>query len=588
VDGDYLKGLEWNGADRFLIEASMIRSGGYVTVQGIRYGQGLVYHYKKAITALLPYFDWNKWSSLLIENFVLKDEVGVMGPASSGKTYCAAAFAYCVFQVWPKGTSVVMSSTTREGLQLRVWGAIKEIHTKAKTRRKWLSGRIIESRYMLTGADSNDEAQDFRSGLIGVACKVGGEFVGLSNYVGLKNDRIILVADEASLMSRAFFDSISNLRKNPSFKLIALGNPKDRTDALGLVCEPNIKIGGWDGQDYAETTRTWQTRALNGIAIQLCGTDSPNYDYPRGLNPHIGLITPEQIENDLAYYGRDSMQFSMMNLGVMPKDGGSRRVVTMAMCERNQAFELPTWAGSPLTRVLGLDAAYRGVGGDRCVLIDMSFGLDVTGKIVLAQNGPQLIVPITAKDPREAEDQIVRWVMDYAIKNGVLPENVGFDSTGRGTLMGAFGRLWSPEVVPIEFGGVPTNRKVRADSTKTEAEEYGKMVTALWYSSRLVVESGQLRGISRECALEGASREWGINKNGKVDVEPKDKTKLRMGRSPDLWDSLVTGIEIARRRGFEIASGAGVGVSKRAIPAWLLSRQKQTRQFEKRHDLTSV
>lgn len=588
MDGDYLKGLDWKGADRFLVEAAMIKGGGYLTVKGVRYGHGLVYHYKKAITALLPYFDWNKWSNLLIENFVIKDEIGVMGPASSGKTYCAAAFAYCVFQIWPKGTSIIMSSTTREGLQLRVWGALKEIHGKAKSRRRWLSGRIIESRYMLTGADSNDEAQDFRDGIIGVACKVGGDFVGLSNYVGLKNDRIILIADEASLMNRGFFDSISNLRKNPSFKLIALGNPKDRTDVLGLVCEPNIKIGGWDGQDYEEKTRTWQTRSVNGIAIQLCGTDSPNYDYPRGLNPHIGIITPEHIENDLAYYGRDSLQFSMMNLGVMPRDGGSRRVVTMAMCERNQAFELPTWSSSPLTRVLGLDAAYRGIGGDRCVLTDLSFGLDVSGKTLLAQNGPQLIVPITAKDPREAEDQIVRWVMDYAIKHGILPENVGFDSTGRGTLMGAFGRLWSPEVVPIEFGGVPTLRKVRADSTKTEAEEYGKMVTALWYSSRLVIEAGQMRGISRECALEGASREWGVNKNGKVDVEPKDKTKLRMGRSPDLWDSLVTGIEVARRRGFEIAAGKGPGIAKRHVPKWILDRQNQTRQFEKKHELSPV
>ena len=42
---------------------------------------------------------------------------------------------------------------------------------------------------------------------------------------------------------------------------------------------------------------------------------------------------------------------------------------------------------------------------------------------------------------------------------------------------------------------------------------------------------------------EGMMREWGITRDGKTDVENKDKTKVRMGRSPDLFDSLVVAIE---------------------------------------------
>lgn len=511
-----------------------------------------------------------------------------MGPGSSGKTYCTAAFAYATFQIWPQGTSIIMSTTTREGLQLRIWGAIKELHNRAKETRQWLHGRIIESRYMLTGANSSDEAQDFRDGIIGVACKVGGEFVGISNYVGLKNDRIILAADEASLMERGFLDAVSNLRKGGHFKLIAMGNPKDRNDALGIICEPHPDEGGWEGLDYAETTRTWRTRSPGGIAIQLCGTNSPNYDYPRGLNPHRGIITPEHIEADLAYYGRDSLQFSMMNLGVMPRDGGNRRVVTTTLCESKKAYEDVVWGSGKITRIIGLDAAYSGVGGDRCVLTDMSFGRDVNGEMILAFNGPQLIVPVTAKKAGEAEEQIAIWVAEYAKRNGIAPEQTGFDSTGRGTLMSAFARLWSPNVIPIEFGGTPTSRPVRAGDKKTEADAYGKMVTALWYASRLIIESQQLRALPRECAVEGSWREWGINKSGKVDVEPKSKTKIRSGRSPDLWDSLVTAIEVARRNGFEIASGSGIATVKKTIPSWILNKQKQYRDFEKKSDLSPV
>ena len=570
---DYRK-LDWKGiTDPFLIHRTMFKAGGYLRVGSKEYGEGPWHHFKGMVTALWPKFDWHRWSELLLRTFVENNEVGIMGPGSSGKTYCSAVFALTMFYCWPTGTSIVMSSTTRQGLQLRIWGAIKELNKAAKNRRSWLPGKVVESQCLLVNEGEDEDLKvgnDFRDGIIGVACKVGGQFVGLSNYVGLKNDRVILIADEASLMERGFLDSVANLRKNPMFKLIAMGNPKDRTDALGTVCEPHPSAGGWDGIGCEEKTRTWKTRVPGGIAVQLCGFDTPNADYPKGVNPYRGIITPEQIAADLEYYGRDSLQFSMMNLGVMPRDGGSRRIITMSLCEQNMAFDEPVWMSSDkLTRVLGLDAAYSGIGGDRCVLIDLTFGPDVKGDMVLAFSEVPIIVPVTTKAAGQAEEQIAKYVQLYAEKVGVPPNRCGFDSTGRGTLMSAFARLWSPAVLPIEFGGKPGDRPVRAGDPKTEKEAYGKNVTALWYASRLVVEGKQMRKLPREVAEEGCMREWGVNRSGLVDVEPKEKTKERMGRSPDLWDALVVAIEVARRNGFSIASGKGVGIVKRRTPEWL-------------------
>ena len=583
---DYLS-IPWRTKDRFLIEAEMVRRGGYIMSGGVKYGCGKSHHFKAAMTALWPHFDWHVWSDLLIKTFVENQEVGIMGPGSSGKTYTSAAFGLCTFYIYPTGTSIIMSSTTREGLQLRIWGSIKELHNKAKARREWLPGRVIESRFILTSSDQEAEAQDFRDGIIGVACKVGGTFVGLSNYVGLKNDRVMLIADEASLMSRGFLDSVANLRKNPEFKLIAMGNPKDRNDALGVVCEPHSTMGGWEGIEYLEQTRTWKTRAPGGVAVQLCGYDTPNAKFPKGTNPYRGIITPEQIQADLDYYGRDSLQFSMMNLGLLPRDGGTRRVVTMSLCEQNQAFDEIVWQGADkITRIIGIDAAYSGIGGDRCVMTDLQYGPDGTGRIVLAFAEAPIVIPVTAVKAQQAEEQIAEYVLLYCKQRNIPPEQVGFDSTGRGTLMSAFARLWSPQVVPIEFGGRPTDRPVRKGDPKTEREAYGKMVTALWYSSRLLIESKQLRKLPREVAEEGSMREWGIARTGLIDVEPKHKTKERMGRSPDLWDSFVVALEMARRTGFEIAGGQGVGIVKRQTPKWLTSLSDKRRTMQTNQSLT--
>ena len=592
TDYPYLTKLKWNTIDRFQIEATMIRNGG--KLRG--YGEGIDFHYRAAIAALWPDFQWHRWAHLLTWAFAGNDEVAVLGPASSGKTYCAAAYALTTFFVWPTGTSIIMSSTTKEGLELRVWGAVKKLYNAARRKREFLPGHMIQSRTTLSGAPEDEEAKDFRDGIIGVACRVGGTFVGISNYVGVKNDRLVLIADEASLMGRGFLDSLSNIRKGAKkrFQFICMGNPKDRTDALGVAAEPSVEFGGWEGYDGAARTQAWPTRAKRGIAIQICGYDSPNYDFPRGQNPWSGIITPEHIEADLDYYGENTLQFSMMNLGIMPKDASSRRVITMQIAEQRNCFDDVVWGSGKIFHGAGLDPAYRGTGGDRCVLTPFAFGDDRDGILRLLLS-PQVIVPINPSSHDTPEEQIAIFCRDHCVPLGIAPENFGFDSTGRGSLAIAFAQLWSPDVVPVEFGGPAPDRAIRDGDTKKESEVYAKMVSALWFASYNVMETGQLRGVSREAVEEGCLREWGMTKNlgGKkaplTDVEPKDKTKARMGRSPDLWDSVCVAIEVARRRGFVIRSGqAGIRNPSRKPPEWLVRLAQSHQKLRKEHSLVPV
>ena len=581
-------GAVWNTTDPLRIELACINKGGKWKLGNQELGSGLEHHYTEAIKLLWPNFHWHRWTRLMLKCFVEGKEIGVNGGGSTGKTFFSAAFGLVTYFARPKGTSVLMSTTTAAGLQLRIWGSVKELFNKAKTRHPWLPGNIIESKYMLTTDDVSDEARDFRDGLIGISCRVGGTWVGLSNYVGLKNDVVILIADEASLMGRGFLDAVPNLRKNPVFKLIGLGNPKDHTDCLGVISEPCAEDGGWPGFQYIEKTRTWKTRANGGIAIQLCGYDSPNYDYPRGVNPYVGIITPEQIEADLAYYGKDSLQFSMMNLGLYPRDGGSRRVITRMLCEKNFACEEVIWNGNDNITIAGLDAAYSGTGGDRCVLTIMRYGKDRTGKTILAFVVPPIIVPtgIQNRSAQTVEEIIADFCMEKCIEHGVEPHRFGLDSTGRGSLVSAFAQRWSPNVIAVEFGGRALDRPVSMEGDKrAEKDAYGKMVTALWFASRAIIESGQMRGLPQDVMDEGTMREWGINRDGKTDVETKDKTKVRMGRSPDLWDSLVVAIEVARRSGFQI-SNSSAAIVKPRMPQRILRLQERYREIEKSKQLS--
>lgn len=598
-DYPYMR-LKWPTTDRFLIEGHMIRAGGKITVGGREYGEGVAHHYKAAIAELWPHFDWILWTHLLIEAFAVEPEVAVLGPASSSKTYDASAFALTMMWVWQADTTIMVSTTTRDALDNRIWGSCMELIRRATRRRRdhglsELPGRPINSKYRFTTSQQEDDLmpEDKRDGIVGIACRVGDSWVGISNYVGLKNKRVVLIADEAHLMAQGFLDSIANLRANPVFKLFTLGNPKDPMDPLGKAGEPAAELGGWDGYVPEKKTKTWRTRN-GGIAIQLCGLDSPNYKYPRGLNPYPYLITPEVIEKNIGDYGEDSVQVSMMCYGIMPRTGAVKRVVDTMMCERHRAFEDPVWAyADKLTHVAGLDAAYSGTGGDRCVLTHLVFGPTINGTILLAFAEPQVIVPINPSINVSAEAQIRIYCARFCQDRVIPAENFGYDSTGRGTLGVEFARNWSPNIIPIEFGGMASeDRIVSTIDPRTEYDVYFNKVSALWYSSRLVIESGQFRRVPRNAVEEAQMRSWDVVKARSRDgtpliqVEPKDEMKNRLARSPDLWDSLVAALEVARQRGFNIAGGFKVGIEPRKTPDWLRERQKRHVANQRRHELT--
>jgi len=151
--------------------------------------------------------------------------------------------------------------------------------------------------------------------------------------------------------------------------------------------------------------------------------------------------------------------------------------------------------------------------------------------------------------------------------------------------MAAFGRLWSPNVVPVEFGGPPTDRPVANGLDVVCKDYYSKFVTELWYSVRLIIEGDQFRGMTDEMMVEGGSREWTIVGANKIEVEPKDKTKLKMGRSPDLFDALVTAVEIARRHGFKIDRVVNAAHSH-GDQKWKQELRDRARSLWKNHELT--
>lgn len=218
--------LRWgDDADDLRIEMHMIKMGGsWKNAQGVEFGKGNSFHYEQMRRILWPELDGDhngqRWHTLCRDE-ILKNKITVlMGPGSCGKTHEGAWIYLCEYFVFPKETCVLVSSTDIRGLKKRIWGEVVSLWEKAVARFDYLSGHMLDSAIAITTDDIDDcdvgerKSRDMRQGLFGVPCMSGSHYIGLSKFHGIKQKRMRLVADEASMMGDNFLSSFANLNKN--------------------------------------------------------------------------------------------------------------------------------------------------------------------------------------------------------------------------------------------------------------------------------------------------------------------------------------------------------------------------------------
>lgn len=590
-------GAKWpKELDALQIEMGCIRQGGkWKSKSGVECGLGLSQHYENMRHILWPELDNHRWNSLCRDE-ILKNKVTVlMGCGSSGKTHTAAWVHLCEYFCYPEDTCVLISSTDVRGLKLRVWGEIATLWSRAVERFDYLPGNMLDSALAIT-TDSLEDCdedkrvvRDMRRGIIGVPTMTGGRFVGLAKWVGIKQKRVRLVADEAAMMGIGFLSAFSNLNKNEDFRAVVLGNPNDIYDPLGKAAEP---LDGWAAHMNPDKTSTWKTRFMNGVCVNLVGTDSPNFDYPPDQPTKFRyLISKEKISETVSFFGENSYEYYAQCKGTMQIGQMNKRVLSRQMCEEGGALEPEVnWLQGGRTRVYFVDAAY---GGDRCVGGWGEFGLAIGGKTVLLLHPPSIIPIAVGKEP---EEQIAEFIKTECIGLGIPPENMGHDATGRGSLGTFIARIWSANTNPIESGGTPTNRPVSLDiftidpkttirRLKKCIEHYVKKVTEFWFSVRYAVQAGQIRGMTDEVMEEFCMREWERVKDDKIEIETKKDMKERTGRSPDLADWCAGIVEMARRRGFQISKLENEEAQQQSTD-WLNNLRQEQRKMRESHALT--
>lgn len=595
-----LYGCLWPTDDPIKVELECIRLGGtWTTHDGRSHGHGLPFHVIQFSRHIWPWFKWHRWAHdlHLPELCRPRHRLACFGPSSSSKS-STTALAYLVFYfARPDNTTVLVSSTTREELELRIWGEMKLFFREAKEVAPWLPGHLIDSRQMILTDGKDSDARDVRNGVIGRPAKSGNKWLvgsGASPFVGIKNDYVYLAADEAGLMCAGFLEALANLTSNPSCCASILGNLGDLDTPLGQAAEPEL---GWDSLPDSDRSRVYNTRWCNGRALQFVGMDSPNMDFPEGAEPYPKIIGRRYIEQCARDYGRDTPFFNMFASGKIPRGTMENRIITKADCVRHQAFEPVTWGHEKVTRFYPMDVSYTAGHGDRTVGRPMAFGRDNQQQWRLACLDRPLVYTPTDRSDLSIEDQIALQCAGECKKWDIPASAVFFDGTGRSSFTAALMRYMGTDVNPIEFGGTATNRpnflnrrydedldrqRKKGDLLPCD-EVFDRMVTELWFAIRALVEAKQCRQLDEETVKELEKRLWKLTAGNRISVERKEDMKLRLGRSPDLGDLFAVAIEGARRLGFPLGQ---LATPAKPRSNWLSKLDKDYREAQAAVELT--
>jgi hypothetical protein len=410
----------------------------------------------------------------------------------------------------------------------------------------------------------------------------------LAHNCGIKQKRRRLVGDELQFLPQDYLKVLDSLDKG-DFKAALLGNPiADNGKALDKVSEPK---SGWDSLGEVTKTMTWENK-YNGITVNLVGIDSPNFDKetPNWYSYMVDQGDVDRVSRRPG--GKDSIEYWSQIMGVRKAGAVSSRVLTVAEIETCGGFGPNIWMGSGTTKIYSIDA---GFGGDPCVRTWLEFGKNVDDQDVIVF-GDQKVIPILISSKLTAEEQIASYAKLDCANLGIPSSHVYFDAGMYATLAVQMARIMSPEVNAVNFGGTATNRPVDSETyvfdertrerrLKTCYEAYSKFVTELWFSVRLLVQCRQARKFPREAAEEFGRREWEYVSQDRFQIETKDDYKLRnSGESPNNADSLVIGVEGARRLGFEIRNLRESAASK-PDDDWLQREHEKYRKYVKKTEL---
>lgn len=331
----------------------------------------------------------------------------------------------------------------------------------------------------------------------------GWRFPGESQIIGFSTDEperlggfsgphVLFIVDEGSGVDDEMMEAIEGNMAGGA-RLLAIGNP--------------TRISGWFYRAFHSERSFWRL-------LHVSSTDSPNVTGERNIP---GLATPEWVEDMRAKWGAGSNWYRVRVLGEFP-ESEEDCLIPLAWIEAAvDRWRNLTRAGTmPAPDTLALDVA-AGVGRDSGVI---------------AASAGNVIIDLWASDQADTMEQTGRMYRGWQAGHRLV-----VDADGIGAGVAHRLRELGAEVDAYQ-GGESCDLSDESD----ELRFVNRRAWSYWRLRELLDPSNGYNVAlpADEQLIEDLyAPRYKTTSAGKIQIEPKDAIRKRLGRSPDKGDAVV-------------------------------------------------
>lgn len=374
---------------------------------------------------------------------------------------------------------VFVIAPTERQIKINLWSEFQRIHGQSKIP---LGGEVLT-------LDWNINFELFAKGF---SPKDGMSVFGIHG----PNDLIIF--DDAQGLSPDILEAFENASAGGTARYLFLCNPSFVSGPL-----------------YDAITS--KRGDMNVITIDAYST--PNVQAGRVVIP--GLITREKVEKWISKYGFDS-NFVRVKIRAIPPRQEPDTLIPIDWLEQARAREVPQ--GQRGVR-LGMDVARF---GDDDTVIGAKEGRQYHDKEEWVVNG---------NDLTKSTGLLLRAAQDV----GAVSANIDSIGIGAGVVDMAAEKV-KEKGLKVNIRGINVGEKARDEKRFVDKR------AEVWWSARESLDprnektAMSLAGCSDELIADLSAMKYGHRSDGRIEIESKEETKARLGRSPDRGDAYALAV----------------------------------------------
>lgn len=455
-----------------------------------------------------PAYETHKWDGTadpmakVLTSLAEWKSVGVESATGTGKTFLGAGVILWFLDCFENST-VVTTAPKESQLTLNIWKEVSRLWPRFQSLRPKAELTTLRIR-MRPGSDV--------WAAHGFACGVGADEDSATRAQGFHAEHMLIIFEETPGIHPAVMTAFKNTCSDDHNIRLALGNPDSRTDQLHMFCQES-----------------------NVVPIRVSALDHPNVVTNDRVIP--GAVSRLKVDERRHDYGPDSRLYMSRVRGISPEESADALIrwqwcidaTRKTAAERSQLLQGPD--------ALGVDVA-NSENGDKAALAHGKGAVLLTVESFQCPNANLL-----------ASERVVPLILTLDIDQ----KHVGIDAVGVGAgTVNELKRLGF-RCTAIHGGGLA---HVRPQSKREE--EFNSLRSQMWWQVRVDLQHSNIVLPHDEELFEDLTTPTWATQNGKIVVEPKEKIKQRLGRSPDKGDAVVYWNWVRASRGRATVGGAQV------------------------------